>query len=404
MLGTLVFRRSELADADSKARHRVLAVCGAILLIAACGSGGSSQVSDAGSPNDGNLATILETARAGHGVPALATVLIENGAVIEIGAVGKRVIDGQENVTTSDQWHLGSISKSMTSTLVAVLIERGLLDWSTTIAEVLLADIPDMRSDYRNVSVVQLMSHTGGLPVDITRSPAFVAGDVNDTSPLPMADRRLVWSADLLKLPPEASVGQHLYSNANYIVLGAMVEKVTGELWEELMQRELFAALGMIGSGFSAPGVAGLRIQPWGHVNQDGTWQPVDPGDFGADSARALGPAGTVHATLRDFAAYMAEHLAGERGMDGLLRATTFARLHAPQPGTDYAGGWVVDPNGWAGSASFWHNGSNGRWFAHTVIAPERNAAVLVVTNSGSRAAAEDFVNVMIRRFEATAN
>lgn len=398
----LVVRRSELASVDS--RFRLLVICIAILLMAACGGGSSSKVPDAGTPNDGNLATVLETARAGHGVPALATVLIENGAVIEMGAVGNRVIDGQENVTTSDQWHLGSISKSMTSTLVAVLIERGLLDWKTTIAEVLLADIPDIRGDYRDVSVEQLMSHTGGLPVDITRSPAFEAGDVNDTSPLPMVERRLVWSADLLRLPPDASVGQHLYSNANYIVLGAMVEQVTGELWEELMRREVLAALGMTGSGFSAPGVAGLRTQPWGHVNRNGAWQPVDPGDFDADSARALGPAGTVHATLSDFAAYMAEHLAGERGMDGLLRATTFARLHTPQPGTDYAGGWVVDPSGWAGSASFWHNGSNGRWFAHTVIAPERNAAVLVVTNSGSRAAAEDFINVMIRRFEARAN
>ena len=404
MRDILAFRRSESAGADSNARHRVLAIFSVILLIAACSGGGSSQVPNVGSPNDGNLATILETARAGHGVPALATVLIENGAVIEMGAVGNRVINGQETVTTSDQWHLGSISKSMTSTLVAVLIERGLLDWNTTIAEVLLADIPDMLAEYHDVRVEQLMSHTGGLPVDITRSPAFQMGDVNDTSPLPMAERRLVWSADLLRLAPDASVGQHLYSNANYIVLGAMVEKVTGELWEDLMQRELFAALGMTGSGFSAPGIAGQRTQPWGHVNQNGNWQPVDPGDVDADNARALGPAGTIHATLSDFAAYMAEHLAGERGMDGLLQATTFARLHSPQPGTNYAGGWVVDPNGWMGSASFWHNGSNGRWFAHTVIAPDRNAAVLVVTNSGSRAVIEDFVNVMIRRFEAREN
>jgi len=120
----LVVRRSELASVDS--RFRLLVICIAILLMAACGGGSSSKVPDAGTPNDGNLATVLETARAGHGVPALATVLIENGAVIEMGAVGNRVIDGQENVTTSDQWHLGSISKSMTSTLVAVLIERDL--------------------------------------------------------------------------------------------------------------------------------------------------------------------------------------------------------------------------------------------------------------------------------------
>jgi CubicO group peptidase (beta-lactamase class C family) len=160
----------------------------------------------------------------------------------------------------------------------------------------------------------------------------------------------------------------------------------------------------MTGSGFGAPGVAGMRTQPWGHVSQGGNWRPLDPGDIDADSALALGPAGTIHTTLRDFSAYMAAHLAGARGVDGLLSAATFGRLHTPQPGTNYGGGWVASSNGWAGNASFWHNGSNGRWFAHTVIAPDRNAAVLVVANSGSRAAVEDFINVMISRFEAQPN
>jgi len=374
------------------------------LLIAACGGGNSSKVNDAGSAADGNLTTVLETARSGHGIPALAAVLIQNGAIIEIGAVGTRVVDGQEAVTTVDQWHLGSITKSMTSTLLAVLIERELLDWNTTVAEVLLADIPDMRNEYRDVRVEQLMAHTGGLAVDITRSPAFQAGDINDTSQLSMTEKRLLWSADLLRLPPDASIGTHLYSNANYIVLGAIIEKVTGELWEDLMDRELFAPLEMFQTGFGPPGISGMRIQPWGHVSQDGKWEPIDPGSFDADSTLALGPAGTIHSTLRDFSMYLAAHLAGERGNDGLLRSSTFVRLHASQIGTDYAGGWVVNSNGWAGSRSFWHNGSNGRWFAHTVIAPDRNAGVLVVTNSGSRAAVEEVIGVMIRRFEAMPN
>ncbi len=374
-------------------------------MIAACGGGGgSSAVPDAGGAGDGDLASVLETARSGHNVPALATVLIENGAIVEIAAVGTRSLNGQQSVTTADQWHLGSITKSMTSTLAAVLIERGVFDWNTTIAEVLLADLPGIRSEYRNVTVEQLMSHTGGLPVDITRSPAFQAGDVNDNSALSMTERRLAWSNDLLQLPPDAALGTHLYSNSNYIVLGALIEKVTGELWEDLVARELFAPLGMIDSGFGAPGIAGTQTQPWGHVNEGGSWQSVDPGSTDADSALALGPAGTLHTTLRDFSGYMAAHLAGERGSAGIISASTFARLHSPKPGADYAGGWVVNSNGWAGSPSFWHNGSNGRWFAHTVVAPDRNAAVLVVTNSGSRAVVEDVIEVMIRRFEAMSN
>ena len=94
-------------------------------------------------------------------------------------------------------------------------------------------------------------------------------------------------------------------------------------------------------------------------------------------------------------------HLAGARGNDDLLPASSYDRLHAPQPGTTYGGGWAVVANGWAGTPTIWHNGSNGRWFAQTVIAKDRNAAVFVATNSNSRSAIEDMINVMIRRFEA---
>lgn len=384
--------------------HPLLAVICIALLASSCGGGGSRTVTDPGSSADGALSDVLEVARSGHNIPALAAILISDGSIVEMAAVGSRALGEQEAVTAADQWHLGSITKSMSSTLAAVLIERGLLDWDMTVADILLTDVPDMRSEYHDVRLEQLMAHTGGLPVDITLAAAFQNGDVNDTSPLPMTERRFLWAADLLRLAPDASLGTHRYSNANYIVLGAIIENVTGELWEDLMQREIFAALGMIETGFGPPGIAGMRVQPWGHVDQGGNWEPVDPGSNAADNALAIGPAGTVHSTMADFSIYMAAHLAGERGIDGLLLASTFARLHSAQSGTNYAGGWVTNGSGWSGRPSFWHNGSNGRWFAHTVIAPDRNAAVFVATNSGSWAAVEEFIDVMIQRFEAMPN
>jgi len=391
--------QNRAASSGAWLRSRFLALCAAASLAAACG-GSSSVVASPGSAADGQLSDVLETARAGHNVPAMAAMLIEDGLIIEMATVGTRVINQPEVVTTDDQWHVGSITKSMTSTLAAVLIEQGLLDWDTTVADVLLGLVPDMRNEYRDVRIEQLMAHTGGLREDITQSPSFAAGNLSNTSMIPMMDKRLMWTADLLRMAPQTGVGTHLYSNANYIVLGAILEQVTGEQWEDLMNRELFAPLGMINTGFGAPSMAGMRTQPWGHATVGGIWQPFDPGSIDADNTLAIGPAGTVHSTLRDFSAYVAAHLNGARGNDGLLLATSFARLHTPQPGTSYGGGWVVNAAGWAGIPAIWHNGSNGRWFAHTVIAKDRNAAVFVVSNSKSRAAVEDMINVMIRRFE----
>jgi hypothetical protein len=96
----------------------------------------------------------------------------------------------------------------------------------------------------------------------------------------------------------------------------------------------------------------------------------------------------------------LAAHLAGARGIDGLLFAASFDRLHIPQPGTSYVGGWVFGSDGWAVTPIIWHIGSDGRLFAETAIARDRNAAVFAATNSNSRAAVEDMINLMIRRFE----
>ncbi len=61
----------------------------------------------------------------------------------------------------------------------------------------------------------------------------------------------------------------------------------------------------------------------------------------------------------------------------------------------------MVQGNMLAVTPIIWHKGSNGRWFAELVVAKDRNGAVFVATNSNSRAAVEDMINVMITRFEA---
>lgn len=83
------------------------------------------------------------------------------------------------------------------------------------------------------------------------------------------------------------------------------------------------------------------------------------------------------------------------RHLQGFIR-----RNRAPIMGAD---GWSTPTVG-REAGVFGTNGSNARWFAHTVIAPDRNAAVLVVTNSSNRAVVEEFINVMIQRSEAMPN
>ena len=115
--------------------HIRMLLVGAALL-AACASD-PLVPDDPGRAGDGKLADALEFVRDAHGLPALAGMIVHQGGVIEMAAVGTRAADGPELVTADDLWHIGSITKAMTATVVARLAEQGELSWSTTVSQAL---------------------------------------------------------------------------------------------------------------------------------------------------------------------------------------------------------------------------------------------------------------------------
>ncbi len=355
---------------------------------------------DIGAAGDGGLAAHLEDIRNARDVPSLGAALFVGDRLFESAAVGLRAIGSPERVTTADRWHIGSLTKAMTATLAAILVEEGSIAWETTVADVFPDFVGEVRDEFLDVRLDELLYHTSGLTGNIIDTPSW---PTLRTDPAPVTALRRRWSRELLSVPPEAARGNHLYTNAGYIVAGAMLEEVTGESWETLMQSGLLDALGMGSTGFGAPGSAGGRDEPWGHFLQAGDWVAVEPGPD-ADNPAALGPAGTVHTTFRNFASYVALHLAGARGEARILTTATFAKLHTPAVGTTYSLGWGVDDRTWAGGLVLQHAGSNTLWFAILALAPERNFGVLTVTNGGgenAQLATDLAIQLLINRYDA---
>ena len=150
-----------------------------------------------------------------------------------------------------------------------------------------------------------------------------------------------------------------------------------------MIRERLFEPLGMKSAGFGAPGEKKSESEPWGH-SADGT--AISPGPR-ADNPPAVGPAGTVHCNITDWAKFVSLHLAGEKGGSKLLKAETFKKLHTPVG--KYAMGWGVDKRDWAGKSGrvLHHAGSNTMWFAVVWIAPDENFAILVMCNKADPAA-----------------
>lgn len=338
----------------------------------------------AAEPQD--LAEPLRAVLARHDVPALGGAIVTRDGLVALGAAGVRKRGADAAVTKGDLWHLGSCTKSMTATLCAVLVEKGTLSWDRTLA----ASFPDlkdrMHADYAPVPLELLLRNRGGAPHEV--EPALWARLWKHGGP--PADARRALAEGVLAAPPQAKPGtEFVYSNAGFAIAGHMAETATGKSWEELMRAELFGPLGIESAGFGPPGARGQLDQPWGH-GADG--KPVDH----VDNPPAIGPAGTVHMSLADWARYVALHLRAE----GLLRPETFRRLHTPPDGEDYACGWMRPERAWAGGRVLTHAGSNTMWYCVVWAAPAKGFAVLATCNQGGEDAAkacDDVASALVR-------
>ncbi|MCJ7588189.1 MAG: beta-lactamase family protein [Candidatus Aminicenantes bacterium] len=323
---------------------------------------------------------LLEPIRIEYKLPALGGAVITSKGLLAMGAVGVRKAGTDIPVTENDLWHLGSDTKAMTAVLIGSLVEKGLLRWETTVGEIFPKLVKNNPSPLAGVNLLHLLSHRSGLPHDPASGWWLV----------PRADtiqgRRLNALAMAFKEKPVAAPGErYVYSNFGYVVAGAMAEQVAGSSWEELISAEIFIPLGMQSAGFGGVGTPGEIDQPWGH---GANGKAVNGNGPAIDNPPVCGPAARVHCKLADWAKFITDQLRGARGEPALLKPETYRILHTPPFGGDYALGWGVVDHEWGGGKVLTHAGSNMMNYAMVWIAPQKDSAVLVVTNQGGQAAA----------------
>jgi CubicO group peptidase (beta-lactamase class C family) len=314
----------------------------------------------------------LAALRTQANVPAVAGASFSSAAISDTTAIGVRRLGDETPVAASDLWHIGSITKSFTSVLIARQVERGEMSWTSTLGDLLGA----RAGKFAAVTLPQLLSHRAGLPPNVT--PAIMSVASQGPNAIDALRQRIADAA--LAVEPAAAPGVAMvYSNLGYIIAGSILESKTQKTWEDLVRDEVLMPLKLTSAGHGAPGVRDVVSQPRGHRRApDGALSPIEPGPL-SDNVPYLGPAGRLHMTVADLARWGQEHLRGERGRDGIVRAETFRRLHQPEGTGQYALGWVSRPS--ADSRVIWHNGSNTYWYAIVAFDPVLDRGVVIVTN-----------------------
>ena len=213
-----------------------------------------------------------------YAVPALAAAVVGSAGKIVASAQGgirKVGASGADNlVQAGDKFNLGSVSKVLTGYLMGKLIQEGVggLTWETTITDV----FPEMQAllgwkpAYAAAAIQQLVTHTAGMPYQPDKEkPAAIGEDWKSWTTADLTKAKLI--ARRKKYVEHAVVDEPLYElgagcvyEGGPIICAAMAEKITGQTYEELVQRYIYTPLGMSHSGFGQTAVGDLD-GPWQH-------------------------------------------------------------------------------------------------------------------------------------------
>ncbi len=248
--------------------------------------------------------------------------------------------EGTPNLPTT-RFNVGSIGKSFTQVAIAQLASAGKLTYDQTIAE-LLPDYPNP-AVARRVTVRHLCAHTGGLGdffgPRFEQTPKDRIREISDYLPL--------FVADSLRFEPGTQFG---YSNAGYIVLGAIVERVSGQRYPEYLAEHIFAPAQMVTAGFlDLDRPAAERAVGYTRERDSDPWRPSTQMQPVRGSS-----AGGAYATARDLLRF-----ANALGEGRLLPpGWTHVALDGPPPGRSGPAGIPDGPLGMgiAGGSPGWNS------------------------------------------------
>lgn len=254
------------------------------------------------------------------------------------------------------KFRLASVSKQFTAVTVMILSERGLVDLDAPVKTWL----PDVPAAWDGVTVRRLLNHTAGVP-DFTRLDDYEALKTQATTVEALIAR-------FRDRPLDFQPGEkYAYSNSGYVVLTAVIEKVSGKSYADFVTETLFQPLGMSDSGYDDHAVV-LSRRASGYVpSADG----VENADY-VDMSVPQG-AGGLYSTTRDL-------LKWEQGLFGgqLLRPQSMVELTTPGR-NDYALGLVVKKDGRAATIS--HSGGIEGFNTYMAYDPDKRMTVIVLGN-----------------------
>jgi len=297
--------------------------------------------------------------------PGLAVLVRQRGKPVFERGYGVRDLRLKGAIDAHTNFRLASFTKQFTAMAIMLLVRDGKLRYDETLTEI----FPGFPAYGRSISVRNLLNHTSGLPdyedlmdtLEKAKGPRWTpVNQIQDDEVLELLEKE-----NIGKFAPGTSWS---YSNSGYVVLGAMVAKLSGKTYGDFLRERIFAPLKMDRTVVFQRGKNEVQNRAFGHSKDDTALKETDQ----SSTSATLGDGG-IYSSLEDLAKWdeaLRNHtLLGEKEFQPALipvRLNEGSEPHWPPEANDdnlhpgkpvaYGFGWFLDP--YQGRRRMWHTGS----------------------------------------------
>jgi len=294
--------------------------------------------------------------------PGTAVLVMVDGKPVLRKGYGMADMEKGVKVTPDMIFRIASITKQFTAVAVLQLVQAGKVSLTDPITKY----VPDFDTQGKTITIENLLTHTSGLH-NVTALDDFLSQITRDLKPIEVAN---LIAGKPLEFEPGS---QFKYSNTNYILLGMLIEKVTGRTYAENLESSIAKPLGLADTRYSRDDALTPRHARGYDRESSGQWVPMKPMSMTQPFA-----AGAIESTVDDLAKWT-QALADGKAVDPKLLERAWTPYKPTEGTSDYGYGWFIHPE--AGERWIGHNGGINGFQSAAVWIPEKKVFVAILRN-----------------------
>lgn len=294
--------------------------------------------------------------------PGTAVLVMVDGKPVLRKGYGMADVEKGVKVTPDMIFRIASVTKQFTAVAVLQLVQAGKVSLTDPITKY----VPDFDTQGKTITIENLLTHTSGLH-NVTALDDFLPQSTSDLKPIEVAN---LIAGKPLEFEPGS---QFKYSNTNYVLLGMLIEKVSGRTYAENLESSIAKPLGLADTRYSRDDALTPRHARGYDQESSGRWAPMKTLSMTQPFA-----AGALESTVDDLAKWT-QALADGKAVDSKLLERAWTPYEPTEGPSDYGYGWFIRTE--SGERWIGHNGGIFGFQSAAVWIPEKKVFVAILRN-----------------------